>query len=100
VEIGLQIKHSENIRKETTMQQPQYAQPQQPQYYAQAPSSGLGVGDGFKFGCGFFIAGAITMIVLWIVLFIAMLLLGGVIGGILQQISREMSLILPAFMLL
>jgi hypothetical protein len=46
--------------------------------------NGLSVGDGFKFGCGFFIAGFIT----WLVIFITMLLFAtvfsGLVGGLLD----------------
>jgi hypothetical protein len=80
--------------KEITMQQ----YPQQ-QYYAPPRQPGLGVGDGFKFGCGFFIAGAIAMLIFYIVGFVLFLLVGGVVGGILQEIIRQSTLVLPALLM-
>ncbi len=71
------------------MQQPQYVQPQ-PQYYAQS-FQGLGVGDGFKFGCGFYLAGLVAMLAFSIVAGLLSLLLSVLGLGVLQGIMSNLS---------
>lgn len=46
--------------------------------------NGLSVGDGFKFGCGFFIAGFITWLVIVITMMLFMTVFGGLLGGLLD----------------
>jgi hypothetical protein len=42
---------------------------------APLPSRGLSFGDGFQFGCGFFLAGLIAMILMMLLLLLSLLLL-------------------------
>ena len=80
---------------------------QQAQQYAQPPvyasqPQGLGFGDGFRFGCGFFMAGVIAIIIFYVVigvLFLLLSVLGVGLGGVLQQMLREMSFVVPALLL-
>lgn len=55
----------------------------------------LSVGDGFKFGCGFFIAGFIAWIVMLIVIFLFTLVFGTLAGGVFEDILGSYSLLLP-----
>lgn len=53
----------------------------------------LSVSDGFKFGCGFFIAGFITWIVIVVTMVLIMLVFGATLGSIFQNI--DFSQLLP-----
>ncbi len=56
--------------------------------------NGLSVGDGFKFGCGFFIAGFVAwfvMVIFWVLL----ILLMGILGLSVTELYDDFSLVLP-----
>ncbi len=53
----------------------------------------LSVSDGFKFGCGFFIAGFITWLVIVITMALFMLIFGAALGSVLQDMN--LSQLLP-----
>jgi len=55
----------------------------------------LSVGDGFKFGCGFFLAGFIAWIAMIIVVFLFSLVFGGLAGGIFEDLLGTIGLALP-----
>lgn len=55
----------------------------------------LSVGDGFKFGCGFFLAGFIAWIIMVIVMFIFTFVFGSLAGGIFEDLIDTMGLLLP-----
>jgi hypothetical protein len=48
-------------------------------------NSGLNVGDGFKFGCGFMLAALIAWVVMAIIGGILTVVFGGVIGNLLSN---------------
>jgi hypothetical protein len=53
-----------------------------------SPGAGLSVGDGFRFGCGFYVAIVLGTSLLVSVLLITMLILGALsIGGLLNQLG-------------
>jgi uncharacterized membrane protein len=47
----------------------------------------LSVSDGFKFGCGFFIAGFITWLAILITMVLLMLIFGAAIGSVFQNMD-------------
>lgn len=55
----------------------------------------LSVGDGFKFGCGFFIAGFVAWIVMLIVVFLFTFVFGPLVGGIFEDLIDTVGQLLP-----
>lgn len=55
----------------------------------------LSVGDGFKFGCGFFIAGFVAWLIMVVVMFLIALTFGTLTGGIFEDLLNTVSLLLP-----
>lgn len=55
----------------------------------------LSVGDGFKFGCGFFLAASIVWIVMAIIGVLFSLIFGGLLGGLLSEFGDFSQLLLP-----
>ena len=55
----------------------------------------LSVGDGFKFGCGFFIAGLIAWLVMTIVLVVLFFALGTLTGSIFEDLLDTIGRLLP-----
>jgi len=55
----------------------------------------LSVGDGFKFGCGFFLAGFVAWIAMLIVVFLFSLVFGGLIGTLSEDLLGSIGLALP-----
>ncbi len=51
---------------------------------------GLSVGDGFKFGCGFMLAGIIAWIVIAIIALVLSLVLGAGMGAMLPFLQNTM----------
>ena len=49
--------------------------------------NGLSVGDGFKFGCGFLLAGFIAWVAMVIIGVIVSLIFGGALGALLRGID-------------
>jgi amino acid transporter len=47
----------------------------------------LSVSDGFKFGCGFFIAGFITWLVIVVTMVLIMLVFGATLGSLFQNMD-------------
>ncbi len=47
----------------------------------------ISVADGFRFGCGFFIAGFVAWLVMVVVLFIISLVFGAALGGIFEGLD-------------
>ncbi len=83
--------------------QQQYSPPQQPPYYPAAQPQGLGFGDGFRFGCGFFMAGVIAMLIFYVLLgliFLLLSMLGVGLSGVFQQMLQGAVLILPSLVIL
>jgi len=56
--------------------------------------NGLQIGDGFKFGCGFFLAGFVAYIVIMIITFLIFAILGVGFGSLLEGIDSS-GLLLP-----
>lgn len=57
--------------------------------------NGLSIGDGFKFGCGFFMAGFVAWIFMVIVTFLLTFVITAVAGDLLQDIFDTFGLWLP-----
>jgi hypothetical protein len=55
----------------------------------------LSVGDGFKFGCGFFLAGFVAWIAMLIVMLLFSLVFGGLIGTLYEDLLGSIGLALP-----
>jgi hypothetical protein len=55
----------------------------------------LSVGDGFKFGCGFFLAGFVAWIAMIIVMFLFTLVFGGLVGSVYEGLLDSIGLALP-----
>lgn len=55
----------------------------------------LSVGDGFKFGCGFFLAGFVAWIAMLIVVFLFSLVFGGLVGTLYEDLLGNIGLALP-----
>jgi len=55
----------------------------------------ISVGDGFKFGCGFFIAGFVAWLVMVIVIFLFTLVFGTLAGGIFEDLLDTVGLLPP-----
>jgi hypothetical protein len=51
--------------------------------------NGLQIGDGFKFGCGFFLAGFVAYIVIMILTVLFLAIIGGGLGALLQGIESS-----------
>ncbi|OQY24061.1 MAG: hypothetical protein B6I34_04020 [Anaerolineaceae bacterium 4572_32.1] len=59
--------------------------------------NGLSIGDGFKFGCGFFLAGFIAWLVMVIFMVLFSVVFGGLLGGLLSDFGDlgDFSRLLP-----
>jgi hypothetical protein len=59
--------------------------------------NGLSVGDGFKFGCGFFIAGFITWLVIVVTMVLFMTVFSGLLAGMMDRFGdlSQLLLLLP-----
>jgi hypothetical protein len=55
--------------------------------------NGLSVGDGFKFGCGFFIAGFVAWLVMVAIVLVLSLLFGATMSGILRNLGPSGTLL-------
>jgi hypothetical protein len=56
--------------------------------------NGLQIGDGFKFGCGFFLAGFVAYLVILLVTLLLVAVVGGGLGALFQNMQGS-GLLLP-----
>ena len=55
----------------------------------------LTVGDGFRFGCGFFMAGFLTWLVMMGVVLVISLVMGAALSSVFEDVADSMSQLLP-----